>query len=102
MQLTLLALEQAEVYTHSIHTWRDCPDYDRIWPNFGPHFVYGKKECIRTLTAGTAGYHGTHDESLLHSRWLCCSWCSSCHKHVFLQQQSTTGILLDTWLYKKP
>jgi hypothetical protein len=58
MRLTLTALEKAGVYDHPIKTWRDKPEGERIWTNFGPHFEHGEKERIRLLTAANAGFHG--------------------------------------------
>ena len=60
MRLTLSALEQAGVYSHSIQTWRDRAELDRTWVNFCPHFMHADKERLRLATATTAGYHGAH------------------------------------------
>ena len=58
MRLTLSALEQAGVYAHSLQTWRDRTSTEHTWANFCSHFIHGDKECLRMLTATTAGYHG--------------------------------------------
>jgi hypothetical protein len=60
MRLTLTALEKAGVYDHPIKTWRDKPEGERIWTNFGPHFKHGEKERIHLLTAANAGFHGAN------------------------------------------
>jgi len=43
MRLTLSALEQAGLYTHSICTWCDCPEHDRIWANLVRISLMAKK-----------------------------------------------------------
>ena len=58
MQLIVSALEQAGVSTQSIQTWRDRTSTEHTWANFCSHFIHGDKECLRMLTATTAGYHG--------------------------------------------
>jgi hypothetical protein len=60
MRLTLNALEKAGIYDHPIKTWRDKPEGERIWTNFGPHFEHGENERIRLLTAANAGFHGAN------------------------------------------
>jgi hypothetical protein len=60
MRLTLNALEKAGVYDHLIKTWRDKPEDERIWDNFGTHLENGEKERIRVLTASNAGFHGAN------------------------------------------
>ena len=60
MRLTLSALEQTGVYSHSIRTWHDRPDLEHTLSTFRSHFVHGDKERLRLLTASTAGYHGAH------------------------------------------
>ena len=62
MRLTLFALDQAGVHSHSsIQTWRDRAEMDRTWGNFWPHFMHAaEKERLRLATATTASYHGAH------------------------------------------
>ena len=63
MWLTLSAIEQAGVYSHSIQTWRDCAEMDHTWIYFCPHFMHANKERLRlatAATAATASYHGAH------------------------------------------
>jgi hypothetical protein len=64
IRLTLISLEQAGVYAHSIRNWRDKPETDKTWANFIPHFTLGEKERIRSLTAAAAGYHGANIDSI--------------------------------------
>jgi hypothetical protein len=60
IELTLVVLQKAGVYSHAITTWYDKDEDDQTWDLFQAHFTKQDKERLCRLTAQAAGYHGAN------------------------------------------
>jgi hypothetical protein len=57
VELTLVALRQAGVYSHAIQTWDDKADNEQTYANFRMHFAQQEKIRLRNVTAKASRYH---------------------------------------------
>ena len=57
-------LETSGVFETEIHEWDFNPAADQTYLNLVSHFKASKKERLRKLTSGQAGYHGANSDMM--------------------------------------